>query len=163
MKPKKGVEQHTGKSKRKSKLTTRLLAPVFGALAVLYLFNPTAGLFELLPDNLPLLGNLDEGAAVLLLTNVLAWYGFDPGRGGSNLAMQRRAGSRKLLTRLLAPVAGALAVLYLANPTAGLFELLPDNLPLVGNLDEGAAVLLLTNVLAWYGVDLNRLGRHLRC
>ncbi len=30
---------------------------------------------------------------------------------------------------------------YLLNPTAGVFELIPDNLPYVGNLDEAAAVM----------------------
>jgi hypothetical protein len=38
-------------------------------------------------------------------------------------------------------------IVYLLNPTAGLLELLPDNLPIVGNLDEGAAMLLI-----WYGL-----------
>jgi len=33
-------------------------------------------------------------------------------------------------------ILGVLCVVYLANPSMGLFELLPDNLPLVGNLDE---------------------------
>lgn len=37
--------------------------------------------------------------------------------------------------------------IYLLNPTAGLFELLPDNLPLVGNLDEAGAFMLI-----WYGI-----------
>ncbi len=32
--------------------------------------------------------------------------------------------------------------LYLLNPTAGLFELIPDNLPVIGNLDEVAAMAL---------------------
>ncbi len=32
------------------------------------------------------------------------------------------------------------AVVYLLNPTAGVFELIPDVLPGVGNLDEAAAV-----------------------
>ncbi len=32
-----------------------------------------------------------------------------------------------------------LCVLYLLNPTAGIFELIPDNIPGVGNIDEGAA------------------------
>ncbi len=158
------MEPTTGKRKRSraSNLLAHLLAPLFGALALLYLVNPTAGFFELLPDNLPLLGNLDEAGAVLLLTNVLTWYGFNPGARGSKLGQAQRAGNARLLPRLLLPLAGALALLYLANPTAGFFELLPDNLPLVGNLDEGAAVLLLTNVLAWYGHDLNRLGQYLR-
>ncbi|MCY4023365.1 MAG: DUF1232 domain-containing protein [Anaerolineaceae bacterium] len=139
-------------------LLHHVLALGFGALALLHLVNPTAGLFELLPDNLPGVGNLDEGTATLLLTNVLAWYGFQPGYRGNTLGSSRR----NLLSQLLALFAGALAALYLVNPTAGFLELLPDNLPLIGNLDEAGASLLLINVLAFYGIDLNRFGRRKR-
>ena len=38
--------------------------------------------------------------------------------------------------------------LYLLNPTAGIIELIPDNLPLVGNLDEAAAALFV-----WQGLN----------
>jgi hypothetical protein len=48
---------------------------------------------------------------------------------------------------------GSLAAIYLINPTAGIFELLPDNIPLVGNLDEAAAAALLINVLQYFGVN----------
>jgi uncharacterized membrane protein YkvA (DUF1232 family) len=41
----------------------------------------------------------------------------------------------------------ALGLVYILNPTAGLLELLPDNLPIVGNLDEGAAFMMI-----WYGL-----------
>jgi hypothetical protein len=44
-------------------------------------------------------------------------------------------------------LAAVVGFVYLLNPTAGLLELLPDNLPLVGNLDEGVAMLLI-----WYGL-----------
>ena len=44
-------------------------------------------------------------------------------------------------------LAAILGTIYLLNPTAGFIELLPDNLPIVGNLDEGAAMLLI-----WYGL-----------
>lgn len=37
---------------------------VFG---LIYILNPTAGIIELLPDNLPFIGNLDEGAAYLMI------------------------------------------------------------------------------------------------
>jgi uncharacterized membrane protein YkvA (DUF1232 family) len=37
----------------------------------------------------------------------------------------------------------AASSLYLVNPGAGVFELLPDNLPGIGNLDEASATLLL--------------------
>lgn len=56
-------------------------------------------------------------------------------------------------------IIGAIAVIYLINPTAGFIEFIPDNLPLIGNLDEAGAVIILTNVLAFYGLDVNRLLR----
>ena len=43
----------------------------------------------------------------------------------------------------VAAVAGVLlGLLYVLNPGAGVLELLPDNLPGVGNLDEAGAVAL---------------------
>ncbi|MBN2389439.1 MAG: DUF1232 domain-containing protein [Anaerolineae bacterium] len=44
-------------------------------------------------------------------------------------------------------LASLVGFVYVLNPTAGVLELIPDNLPLVGNLDEGAAFTLL-----WYGL-----------
>lgn len=41
----------------------------------------------------------------------------------------------------------ALGLVYILNPTLGILELLPDNLPIVGNLDEGAAFMMI-----WYGL-----------
>ena len=52
-------------------------------------------------------------------------------------------GIPKRLVYLMA-VAGAV---YMLNPTAGVLELIPDNIPLVGNLDEGGATLAV-----WYGL-----------
>jgi hypothetical protein len=36
-------------------------------ICTLYLFNPGAGVFELLPDNIPFLGNVDETLAAFLI------------------------------------------------------------------------------------------------
>jgi len=44
------------------------LLSLFGFI---YLLNPTGGIIELLPDTLPLIGNIDEGAAAIAL-----WYGY---------------------------------------------------------------------------------------
>ena len=49
--------------------------PKWGVYAIalfglVYLFNPTAGVLELIPDNLPGIGNIDEGAAAMAV-----WYG----------------------------------------------------------------------------------------
>lgn len=59
---------------------------------------------------------------------------------------------RGFLRTLLALGAVVVAVVYILNPTAGVFELLPDNLPGIGNLDEAGAVALLL-------LGLRRLGR----
>lgn len=39
-------------------------------LGLIYILNPGAGFIEIIPDMIPFIGNLDEGAAFLLL-----WYG----------------------------------------------------------------------------------------
>jgi hypothetical protein len=44
-------------------------------------------------------------------------------------------------------MAAVVGVIYVLNPTLGVFEFIPDNIPLIGNLDEGAAYLL-----AWFGL-----------
>jgi hypothetical protein len=49
---------------------------------------------------------------------------------------------------------GLAAFIYLLNPGAGLFEVLPDNLPLIGNLDEAAAMALLAACLRHFGIRL---------
>jgi len=41
-----------------------------------------------------------------------------------------------------------IGLIYLLNPTGGLIEFIPDNIPLVGNLDEGVAA-----VLVWQGIS----------
>ena len=58
---------------------------------------------------------------------------------------------------ILIAIAGILAGIYLINPTLGVFELLPDNLPFVGNLDEGAATVVLLSSLAYFGIDLRQI------
>ena len=50
---------------------------------------------------------------------------------------------RSTLTFALRLMGALVALLYLLNPTAGLFELIPDNLPIIGHLDEAAAMGLL--------------------
>ncbi len=54
-------------------------------------------------------------------------------------------------------LAGLLSALYLTNPTLGVFELLPDNIPLVGNVDEATASMVLLAALRYFGYDLTDL------
>ena len=55
-----------------------LVVFLLGVAATLYLVNPGAGVFELIPDNLPFLGNLDEVGATALLLACLRYFGIDP-------------------------------------------------------------------------------------
>jgi hypothetical protein len=61
------------------------------------------------------------------------------------------------MKKLLVALAGLLAFLYLANPTFGVFEFIPDNIPLVGNLDEATATMVLLGALRYFGMDLTKL------
>ena len=45
----------------------RWLVYTLGVVGFIYILNPTAGIFELLPDNLPFIGNLDEGVAFIFI------------------------------------------------------------------------------------------------
>ena len=51
---------------------------------------------------------------------------------------------------------GFIAFVYLLNPTGGIIEVIPDNFPVVGNLDEGAAITLFIMSLRYFGMDITR-------
>jgi hypothetical protein len=71
------------------------------------------------------------------------------------LSNERKRLLMRILREMLILAIGALMLIYLVNPTAGILELLPDNLPFVGNLDEAGATLILLRVLAYYGINLS--------
>lgn len=51
---------------------------------------------------------------------------------------------------------GAFSAIYLFNPGLGIVELIPDNIPVLGNLDEVGATLLLLRCLSHFGINLDR-------
>lgn len=61
-----------------SGLNITMMNVVIAGVCVLYLLNPTAGVLEFIPDNLPLIGNLDEAAAVTGLLMSLSTMGIIP-------------------------------------------------------------------------------------
>lgn len=63
------------------------------------------------------------------------------------------------MKKIVVFIIGLLSVIYILNPTAGIFEIIPDNLPMVGNLDEAAAVALLLICLKYFGIDLPNIFR----
>ncbi len=64
-------------SKIKIETTKDKSMALIGIVCLVYLANPTFGLFELIPDNLPIIGNLDEAMAVTGLLNVARYFGYD--------------------------------------------------------------------------------------
>ncbi len=63
------------------------------------------------------------------------------------------------LKKILIFLVVLLSIIYILNPTAGVFEIIPDNLPLIGNLDEAAAVALLLMCLKYFDIDLPNIFR----
>jgi hypothetical protein len=56
--------------------------------------------------------------------------------------------------RAMAWATVALGGLYIINPTLGIFELIPDALPIVGNLDEAAVMFLIFGAMRYLGMRL---------
>ncbi len=52
---------------------------------------------------------------------------------------------------------GVLSTVYLLNPGSGIIELIPDVVPVIGNLDEAAAAALLVACLAYFGLDITKI------
>lgn len=64
-----------GDSKAGPSMLVNIVIAVFCAI---YLINPTLGVIELLPDNLPIIGNLDEASATAGLLYALSGLGVIP-------------------------------------------------------------------------------------
>jgi len=71
---------------------------------------------------------------------------------------QAQSPQHPLWARILAGLILVLSLIYIGNPTSGVMELLLDNLPVVGNLDEGAAAYLALMALRYLGVRVPGLG-----
>lgn len=52
---------------------------------------------------------------------------------------------------------GIISFVYLLNPSAGFIEFIPDNFPLLGNLDEAGATVLLLSAFKYFGVDIRSI------
>ncbi len=63
----------------------------------------------------------------------------------------------KIINSLIIGALGAFSTIFLLNPGAGLFFEIPDNFPIIGNLDEAAAAALLISCLAYFGFDVTKL------
>lgn len=102
---------------------------LLAGLSGLYLVFPTAGVVELVPDVIPLIGHLDEIAATYVMTTAL---GYAPGREHEF----------QWYEIILITFLGLMALVYMAFPTFGTVEFIPDWIPVAGNLDEVIASII---------------------
>ncbi len=64
---------------------------------------------------------------------------------------------------ILVALAAFVSFVYLINPGAGFLEIIPDNFPVIGNLDEAAACAIILAAFRYFGIDLTSfLGRGVR-
>lgn len=68
---KENPENSGGPTSPSSKQPKKWIVLLLSAVGLIYLLTPTFGIFELIPDFIPVIGNLDEGAAAILV-----WQGF---------------------------------------------------------------------------------------
>lgn len=52
----------------------KLLIGLLAVVSFIYIMNPTAGVFELLPDNIPFIGNIDETLAAYVLYSAFEYF-----------------------------------------------------------------------------------------
>ena len=60
-------------------------------------------------------------------------------------------------TKVLAIGLGVLGGVYILNPTAGIIQFIPDNAPIIGNLDEAMATVFILNGLRVIGINIQAL------
>ena len=63
----------------------------------------------------------------------------------------------RLLKEMMIIGLAGVAGIYLIYPSLGVFELIPDAIPIVGSLDEASATIIMVNTLRYYGLDVTRL------
>lgn len=64
---------------------------------------------------------------------------------------------QRLFKEMMILALAVFALIYLLYPSLGIFELIPDAIPLLGSIDEATATLILINTLRYYGLDLTKL------
>ena len=72
----------------------------------------------------------------------------------SELMKQPEQTRRTIGGTIVAVIVAFLCVIYMLNPTAGFVEFIPDNLPVIGNVDEGLIMILLLGCLKYLGLDI---------
>jgi hypothetical protein len=57
----------------------------------------------------------------------------------------------------LIAIIGLISAVYLLNFSFGITELLPDNIPLIGHIDEGLAMFFFYSSLSYFGITITSM------
>ncbi len=63
---------------------------------------------------------------------------------------------KKIILKLGSLSVGLVSLIYIFNPGAGIIEVIPDNIPGIGNLDEFVASIVMVLVLKYFGLDITK-------
>jgi len=74
--------------------------------------------------------------------------------GASSAEMEEK---KNPLTTVIVGALGLFSAVFLLNPGFGALFEIPDNIPVIGNLDEAAAAAILISCLAYFGVDIGSI------
>lgn len=113
----------------------KLLVGAATMSSLAYVVLPSMGV-EFIPDELPFVGHVDEAVAL-----VVAWSGLQFLNIVDFQGIGRFTRAHKKFFDVLLSVLGLAGVVYLAKGSD--FELIPDHLPLIGEMDETLATLFL--------------------
>ncbi|MCG8602446.1 MAG: hypothetical protein MI807_20035 [Verrucomicrobiales bacterium] len=69
----------SGEMEEKKNPVTTVIVGLLGVFSAIFLLNPGFGALFEIPDNIPVIGNLDEAAAAAILISCLAYFGVDIG------------------------------------------------------------------------------------
>ena len=74
-----------------------------------------------------------------------------------NLSNSKMNLPTRIVKTLIITLMGLVSLIYMINPTAGILELIPDNIPFVGNIDEAGAAGVFISCLRYFGIDVCRI------
>lgn len=85
------------------------------------------------------------------------YKGLEINRDGKNYREIMSDTKRRSPKDILVIIVMVISIIYLINPGAGIIELIPDVVPMIGNLDEGVATTLLLSCLSYFGYNFTDL------
>ncbi len=74
----------------------------------------------------------------------------------------KEVGSKKIsyflrLKDYIVAIIGIIGILYMLNPGYGFIEIIPDYIPILGNLDEAGVLVLVYSAAEYFGLNIKSI------